>query len=522
MATPARLPSSPRRGEGDKEMRGADRKMPAGSFSTGSVVFRAAQYEAVAHGNAVIECLAPGDADVGVFGSIILLKEASGPCNWQCERPEIQLFEPNLALSAALSAGKKGVQLSVQVTGRAALSAGNGACSSQCRNPSAIISVNPSGGVNTIKRLIGKASVKTPLFGFGDFSLHLDLVGEQDIGMYKAQAVYGEMKHICKVMLRTIQVTQSPPGLVPESSSVILQCSTSAPKLPVDNVFWFHRGVRVYSSTKYILQGQTLQLKGLTQDDRGDWSCEVNGVQAILTLQVLGFSGPASVYTAVGSRVELPCALTDIPKEGSVSVYWHNATNTGSKNAKGQVLILHHVSPEDAGKYRCDITFNGHLLTRWIDLKVIQVEPSGPGFVMEGSRLHLECNVRELEGGEQYEWTGPPMQRGKREVMRGAVVDLSSVQSEDSGMWNCSVYGRKGYLGTVPYMLHVHAAQMGSLALLSSWQSYVVFLISLLLVLGLAAIATLSFQNRRRRLSHLAALKSLDAPCTPTQKSLSI
>uniref|UniRef100_A0A8C5PFT3 Ig-like domain-containing protein n=1 Tax=Leptobrachium leishanense TaxID=445787 RepID=A0A8C5PFT3_9ANUR len=389
-----------------------------------------------------------------------------------------------------------------------------------------VLSVETSGVAFTSRALASRASVRPTLLDSGDFSLHLENLQKHDAGKYEALATYGKVKQNCTVELRTIEVTQSPTGHVPENSSVTLTCSIDGEKPPMDTVRWLHQGVPISSSRRHLISGGSLYLKGLTQADRGNWSCcGEKGGRASLTLQVLGITGSTylTMYAAIGSRVELPCMLTDIPQQRLPAIHWHNVNNAGIWDGKRQVLVLHHVSRGDAGKYRCDVTYNGHTLNRWVDLKVIQVSPPGPGFIREGSSLQLKCNVPDSELGEEYEWMGQSTQSGHREVKRGPVLYLSSVQNEDAGLWNCSVYGKKGrILGNVQYMLHVHAARTGSLFMVWSWQTYVILVLAFLLVLGFAAIAALSVRNRKRRLSHLAALTTTVQPGTLVKKSLSL
>ncbi|XP_053305975.1 lymphocyte activation gene 3 protein [Spea bombifrons] len=391
------------------------------------------------------------------------------------------------------------------------------------RDRRTVVVARPSGVTYTAQLLATRASLRKPLFGLGDFSLHLKRVGERDAGVYECQAQYGDVKQTCTVTLAVIQVTQSPRGLIPQHGSAKLTCSRAGPKLSADPLRWFHRGVPVYSNAKYLIQGDELHLKDIGVDDEGDWSCQENGVKATRTLKVLAISGPPSlsVYTAVGSRAELPCTVTHTPTEWPLIVRWQKSTDQNKLDANGQTYVLYHVSPGDAGKYRCDVTYGNHRMSRDIDLKVIQVLPSGPGFVTEGSRLRLECNVLGSDGGERYEWTGPSTRIEGREVKRGSVLDLPVVRTEDAGLWNCSVYGENIIVGKVEYTLYVQAAYAGGFGELSSWQTYVILLLSLLLVSGLAAVAAVSVRNRRRRLSHLTALMP-PVPSTPARKSLSV
>eukprot|EP00079_Xenopus_tropicalis_P037688 XP_017951459.1 PREDICTED: lymphocyte activation gene 3 protein [Xenopus tropicalis] len=368
--------------------------------------------------------------------------------------------------------------------------------------------MNSNGMLFRSRAVSSRVSIHPSPFELGDFSLHLDNVGEGDAGRYQGLAQYGGTKHECTVTLHIIGVTQSPLGDLPESSSVTLTCSgASSLYNPHPRLRWLHGGNPVLPSNRFLQSENRLIIRALTQADRGEWSCELGGARASLQLTVLGISGPAflSLYTSVGVQAALPCTLNETP-QGLLTVQWHH--NAGSLDQNSQVLTISPVSSEDAGMYRCDITYKGHVMTRRIQLKVIQVYSSGSAFMREGSALQLLCNVSGSDGGEKYVWTGPNPASGRRNQQDGAVLDLPAVQTGDTGVWNCSVYGKQGLVGQLQYMLYVHAAQVSAFAAFSSWPTYVTFLLIILLVLGL--ISAISWHNRRRRLLHLLARTTID------------
>ncbi|OCT71431.1 hypothetical protein XELAEV_18034411mg [Xenopus laevis] len=383
-------------------------------------------------------------------------------------------------------------------------------------NNKPVVRMNRNGMLFRSRGVSSQASVYPSLFELGDFSLHLENVGKQDSGRYQALAQYGDSKQECIVQLRIIHVTQSPLGVLPENSSVTLTCSgeSSHP------LRWLHGGNPVLPSNRFLKSQNTLTIQGLTQADRGKWSCELDGAKASVQLTVLGISGPAflSLYRAVGAQAELPCTLNETPKEGLLSVQWHH--NSMLLDQKTQGLTINPVNSEDAGIYRCDITYKGHVMRRHIQLKVIQVYPSGPSLVKEGSALQLLCNVSGSDNEETYVWTGPDPAGGRRYKQHGAVLNLPAVQTGDMGVWNCSVYGKQGLVGQLQYILYVHAAQVSVFAAFSSWPVYVTFLLIILLVLGL--ISAISWHNRRRRLLHLLARTTIDVPSGSSLKKVEV
>ncbi|MEE6514554.1 hypothetical protein FKM82_022792, partial [Ascaphus truei] len=387
-----------------------------------------------------------------------------------------------------------------------------------------VVSVSPSGLTHTSRSAASRASVRKSHFELGNFSLHLVSLGVKDAGTYEGQAQYGDIMAQCTVILSITHVTESPVGIHPENGSVNLTCSRFGSSLPDRSIRWLHNGAPVRPSDRLRLSGATLHLQRLTQADRGEWSCEEGEVRATHTLRVLGISGPASlsVYAAVGSHAELPCSLSETPPEGPLRVRWIRSWGPVEKplypqgGVRGEALVISPVSSDDAGTYRCDVTYKEHTITRHVRLKVIQVTPPSPGFVREGSPLRLLCNVSGSEGGEKFEWTGPPS--GENGVREGAALELPEVWTQAAGAWNCSIYGKEGILGTAQYLLYVHAPQSAEVNTLSSWQPYLILLLALLLVMGLVTVAAVSLRNRRRRLSHLVALAPSEVPSASLPK----
>ncbi|XP_075071232.1 lymphocyte activation gene 3 protein [Mixophyes fleayi] len=382
-----------------------------------------------------------------------------------------------------------------------------------------LVSVFPSGLTSIAQSMKSRVLILQSQIDLGVFSLHLKDVREEDAGTYQGKAKYGDSKQRCSVKLRIIKLTQSPPGLLPEKSSVNLTCSVVGPEQTSLSIRWFHRGVLVHSSSRISVSGADLSILSLTQDDGGEWSCEEDGVRSNLTLRLLGISGPSSlsVYTATGSSAELPCNVTDTPAEWPLSVRWSGRTGPVGDNK--QVLLLNHVRAEDAGTYRCDITYRGQEMSRLVHLRVIQVSPPGPTMAREGSSLQLVCNVSGLSGEEKFEWTRPSDPTGQQRALRGALLDLPIVHSRDSGTWICSVYGMNGSLGKVEHFIHILAAQTAGIGSLSSWRF--ILPLCLLLIFGLIAIAVVSFRNRQRRLSHLAALAHMEGLSVSHPKKIS-
>lgn len=378
----------------------------------------------------------------------------------------------------------------------------------------------PSGVTYTGLLAKSRALVPPSSIDQGIFSLHLKDLMEQDAGMYYAVSKYGGRKQQCSVTLRIIKVIQFPHGPLPENHSVNLTCRIVDPDNSSTTVLWLHNGILVQPSNRISVNGISLYLHSLTQEDDGRWSCEVDGARSSVTLMVVGISGPdpLSVYTALGSSVELPCNITHLPMKLHQSFHW--SKDEKNINYNKQVLVLNHVNPEDAGTYRCHTTYKSQRLTRRIEVRVIQVSPSGPVFTKEGSHLQLLCNISGSTGKERFQWTGPSLPDGQRSFIKGPKVNLPDVHTQDSGAWTCSVYGMNGILGEVEHWVYVHAAQTAGRNSFTSW--HVILLLMLILVFCLAVIAFISFRNHKRRLSHLIALTSIETSSVSQPKKLSV
>ncbi|KAM4033494.1 lymphocyte activation gene 3 protein [Anomaloglossus baeobatrachus] len=386
--------------------------------------------------------------------------------------------------------------------------------------PRPVLRLLPNGVTFRGLPFMSRASVPTSSIHQGIFSLHLKDLKEKDAGNYTAEVRHGQRKKRCEVSLRTIKVIQSPDGSVPENNSVTLTCKIINPSGSSISVHWFHHGILVHPSSRISKNGSSLYFHRLTQEDHGKWSCEVDGARSSVTLLVVGITSPDPilVYTGVGSSVELPCNISHLPTEQQLSYHWSKEKKIFQDNK--QALILNPVRPEDAGTFRCDTTYKSQRLTRRIELRVIQVSPTDSAFTKEGSHLRLLCNVNGSTGKERFHWTGPSLPEGQRKVIEGDLVDLWDVQTEDAGAWTCSVYDVERLLGEVEHWVYVHAAHTADVGAITSWQ--VILLLMLILVSCLAVIAFISFRNHKRRLSHLAALTSIEVSTVSLPKKLSI
>lgn len=340
-----------------------------------------------------------------------------------------------------------------------------------------VLSVGSDGLLLQGRWIRPRASIQRSLFPSGDFSLRLDPIQYEDAGHYTGEVQYGEVRQKCHVLLHVIRGFAAPT------------------------------------------------------------------------------SNPLTIYASVGSYVELPCILKHDPSE-DVRVHWTHTPSLGSsrtivtldearqrQEASSSRIILdgHHrrnyslsissVWESDAGLYQCEFTFHRWQLTRNIRLVLVKVTSETPGLSREGTTVRLNCVLSEVFGKEQYSWTRlTPMDNGEetkaghtegwteRKQHTGHLLELSPVSQGDVGTWICTIYAGNTSVAEAAYVLQVTGAQYaGPVFALGGKISFAVALL-ILILLVLTALTILALRNRRRRLSHFAALeKELDRSLTPSK-----
>lgn len=96
------------------------------------------------------------------------------------------------------------------------------------------------------------------------------------------------------------------------------------------------------------------------------------------------------------------------------------------------------------------------------------VTPGIQGPVSEGSHLLLTCSLTHPQGHEHFQWkhlssasTGKKLTVAASDnlknsrVQTGPILEILQVSQKDVGIWECSVYGPEGRLGSAEYGLQI-------------------------------------------------------------------
>ncbi|NXI88174.1 LAG3 protein, partial [Rhipidura dahli] len=141
----------------------------------------------------------------------------------------------------------------------------------------------------------------------GNFSLRIDPVRSEDVGLYEAWVKYNTELHSCHVELGVITVTLSPPNPVIENELLLMSCNSSHRASLVETC-WFHKEHPGSTSRTFCFLSSALSMLYPAMSDAGSWRCQLRYsdkeiISATYNLQVLGVEGPANpvVYAAAGS-----------------------------------------------------------------------------------------------------------------------------------------------------------------------------------------------------------------------------
>ncbi|NXO91464.1 LAG3 protein, partial [Certhia brachydactyla] len=144
----------------------------------------------------------------------------------------------------------------------------------------------------------------------GNFSLRIDPVRSEDVGLYEAQVKYKTEVRSCHMELGVITVTLSPPSPVIVNDLLLMSCNSSHRASLVETC-WFHNEHLDSTSRTFCSSSGTLSILHPVMSDAGSWRCQLRYsdkeiISATFNLQVLGFDGPTSpvVYAAAGSAAD--------------------------------------------------------------------------------------------------------------------------------------------------------------------------------------------------------------------------
>ncbi|XP_016153056.1 PREDICTED: lymphocyte activation gene 3 protein [Ficedula albicollis] len=414
---------------------------------------------------------------------------------------------------------------------------------SALQEPHVVLEFGYSGLQKTALRMKPRVSLQDSSPRHGNFSLRIDPVRSEDVGLYEAQVKHQTEVHGCHVELGVITVTISPPNPVIGNELLLMSCNSSHRASLVETC-WFHDKHPGPTSRTFCSLSTTLSILHPAVSDAGSWRCQLRYsdkeiISAAFNLQILGFDGPSNpvVYAAAGSAANLPCSLSYLPSAfgmGVVAAHWSHLAGGHlqdwgiSQNLSSRSFPLHlpAVGLGDAGQYRCTVSVGRRTISRDVTLAVLTVTPSIQGPVSEGSRFLLICILTHAQGNERFQWThldsaptksklalAAPRNLEGHSPRTGPNLEIPQVSQQDTGTWECSVYGPEGRLGAVEYDLQITGAQVSSAPSIFSGQITFGLTLSLFFLLAVCVLA-LALQ-RRARAPAFPALEGMCAVSVP-------
>uniref|UniRef100_A0A663F4P0 Lymphocyte activation gene 3 protein n=1 Tax=Aquila chrysaetos chrysaetos TaxID=223781 RepID=A0A663F4P0_AQUCH len=305
------------------------------------------------------------------------------------------------------------------------------------QEPHVVLEVGYSGLRKTALPMKPRVSVQDSALRNGNFSLRIDPVRSEDVGLYEAQVTYGTEVRSCQVELGVITVTLSPPSPVVENEPLLLSCNSSHRANLVETC-WFHNGRLVPTSGTFCSSHGALSILRPAMSDAGSWRCQLRYsdneiISATYNLQIL--VAPASQLP--------PC--------------FDGPTNPNS-SSRSFPLHLPAVGPGDAGQYHCAVSVGSKKISRDVTLAVVTGERrDGEVHHFSGIPHCLQINLPACRSGEhgfKLAVATSHNLEGHRPQM-GPTLEIPQVSQKDTGTWECSVYGPEGKLGAVEYGLQI-------------------------------------------------------------------
>ncbi|KAM7066202.1 lymphocyte activation gene 3 protein isoform 2-T2 [Acridotheres tristis] len=418
------------------------------------------------------------------------------------------------------------------------------------QEPHVVLEVGYSGLQKTAQLMKPRVSLQDSTLRNGNFSLRIDPVRSEDVGLYEAQVKYKTEVHSCHVELGVITVTLSPPSPVIENEQLLMSCNSSHRASLVETC-WFHDKHPGPTSRTFCFLSGALSVFHPTMSDVGSWRCRLRYsdkeiISATFNLQILGFDGPTNpvVYAAAGSAATLPCSLSYLPSAFGMSVvaaHWSHLAGGHlqdwgiPQNLSSRSFPLHlpAVGLGDAGQYRCAVSVGHRTISRDVNLAVVTVIPSIQGPVSEGNRLLLICSLTYSQGHERFQWTHlnsaptksklavatPHNLEGRSSWMRH-ILEIPQVSQKDTGTWECSVYGPEGRLGAAEYDLQITGAQVSSAPSIFSGQITFGLTLTFFFLFAICVVA-LALQKRARTPAFpaLEGMFAVNVPWKPMEEN---
>ncbi|XP_051787691.1 CD4-2 molecule, tandem duplicate 2 isoform X2 [Erpetoichthys calabaricus] len=237
-----------------------------------------------------------------------------------------------------------------------------------------------------------------------DFSLEIKGIESSDEGIYKCHSEEKEYK------LLIVSVHADPQGPGIQFTPLTIKCivSENTPRT------WQHPNkINIMNSNNYMINEEkgTIEIKSLSMEDAGTWTCNINNFHREYKLQIIGFTENSSLTTVYkkGDTAYLPCQLHSLPSVldfGNLIITgggWKKKTEQDgmdqllflqfnnrelswnspevnkrltfrSENmGRNLSVIIKNVQLKDAGEYICEVQFNTRILKKRVNILVEDV-----------------------------------------------------------------------------------------------------------------------------------------------------
>uniref|UniRef100_A0A8C5TYN2 Ig-like domain-containing protein n=1 Tax=Malurus cyaneus samueli TaxID=2593467 RepID=A0A8C5TYN2_9PASS len=290
------------------------------------------------------------------------------------------------------------------------------------QDPHVVLEVGYSGLQKTALSMKPRVSLQDSALRNGNFSLRIDPVRSEDVGLYEAWVKYNTEVHSCRMEL----------GIITENELLLMSCNSSHRASLVETC-WFHNEHLGPTSRTFCFLPGVLSIFRPSMSDAGSWRCQLRYsdkeiISATYNLRVLG-----ELMAPPSQLPPCPRFPGQSPPRGALSR--HQPTLSSFSLSGSFPLHLPVVGLGDAGQYRCTVSVGHRKISRNVTLAVVRVIPSiqGPGKLAVTTPRSLEEHSSQM----------------------GPTLEIPQVSQKDTGTWECSVYGPEGRLGAVDYDLQI-------------------------------------------------------------------
>jgi len=255
-----------------------------------------------------------------------------------------------------------------------------------------------------------------------------------------------------------------------QGENLNMQCQTAATGSAVITWNWNGRllsagSMRIYDDDRInvINDGRELIIRGVTPEDRGEYSCTINlklqpvslshQVEVLVKPTVLIRSKDKIVKVEEGSKVEISCSVSGFPKP---HVHWRKNSNHEIKNIKHPKLIISQVEPENAGEYACVASNSEGRSEDVLQINVLfkprtEISRQTSTKTYESSKIILTCQVNANPPAKVFWYkdgliiSNEMRKSTKEEELFHHSLILPSMMESDYGNYSCLA---KNNLGT--------------------------------------------------------------------------